>query len=171
MQCSHCGHNNPPPGDRCEACGIVLRAERHTAYAPMTQAAPISVDAPAHPTPAGPTPAAAVTPGRTIRGVLVELGGAGSIYRVYEGKNTIGRDPDSSEIVLNESRISKLHAIVVVDKDQAYVLDVASANGTRVNGAELRSDKASLPTQSVLQFGSRAFAFLFIPKSLFAHAG
>jgi S-DNA-T family DNA segregation ATPase FtsK/SpoIIIE len=127
---------------------------------PGTSAAPVRL--------APMSAAAPALPARQIRGVLVELAGPGTVHHVYEGRNTIGRDPDSSDIVLDEPRISKLHAILVIEQDQAILLDAASANGTRVDGVELRHDKATLPAQSLLQFDERAFAFLFIPQAMFA---
>jgi FHA domain len=61
----------------------------------------------------------------------------GSTYPLKVGVNTIGRLPDN-DIVLEGAYVSRRHcAILVHAGDSCEVYDIASKNGTFVNGAKL----------------------------------
>jgi hypothetical protein len=55
-----------------------------------------------------------------------------------EGPLTIGRLPESS-VVVEDTNVSRRHAEVRRDGPDAVVVDLGSTNGTRVNGAQVRT--------------------------------
>jgi DNA-binding winged helix-turn-helix (wHTH) protein len=55
-----------------------------------------------------------------------------------EGENTIGRDP-AADIRIDAVGVSRRHAMVVLHDAEAILHDLASKNGTYVNGARLTS--------------------------------
>lgn len=63
----------------------------------------------------------------------------------------IGRDPDN-EIVLRDPRVSRHHARIIFERGFFVVYDLASANGTTVNGK--RISIAPLVDGAVLRMGS-----------------
>ena len=71
---------------------------------------------------------------------------AGTEFELEQGENIIGRwDPESGSIPdINlekedvEAKISRKHAMVIVDGDQVTVEDMKSLNGTQVNHNELQ---------------------------------
>lgn len=70
----------------------------------------------------------------------------GTAYELESGENIIGRwDPESGSIPdINlekedvEAKISRQHAMVIVNGDQVTVEDMGSLNGTQVNHSDLR---------------------------------
>lgn len=59
------------------------------------------------------------------------------VYPLKMGLNTIGRLPDN-DIVINDAHVSRRHcAIIVHSREVCEVHDVASKNGTFINGAKL----------------------------------
>ena len=59
-------------------------------------------------------------------------------YRIYEGKNRIGKNPASEITILADSTVSAEHAIILYRSGVWYLEDEMSANGTFLNGEELR---------------------------------
>lgn len=108
--------------------------------------------------------------GRTLQGVMVSAllpervprltvlrgPGAGRKLRVTDGV-VIGRD-DDAEIFIEESGISRRHAVVRVSGSVVSIEDLQSRNGTFVNGTRIRScvltsgDHVQLGTSVVLGF-------------------
>jgi hypothetical protein len=62
----------------------------------------------------------------------------GSSYAVQEGDNVIGRQPGLS-VVLQSSKVSKRHCVLVVSNGELIVRDEGSSNGTFVNGVLAKS--------------------------------
>jgi hypothetical protein len=69
--------------------------------------------------------------------LIVKSGGRyGHMYKVKSGA-VIGRDSRKADMVLDDEKVSALHARFVI-KDGRFVLyDLGSANGTHVNGQEI----------------------------------
>ena len=83
----------------------------------------------------------------------------GRIYNDLELPITIGRE-EGNEIQLNDERISRFHAKLLLDHEQVVLTDLESTNGTKVNGEEvqiriLRYGDLISVGRSVLLFGSR----------------
>jgi pSer/pThr/pTyr-binding forkhead associated (FHA) protein len=67
----------------------------------------------------------------------------GTTYIVFQGNRvpivhrlTIGRDPKSS-ISLDDKLVSREHAVIQKIKDDFYIQDLRSTNGTFVNGSKI----------------------------------
>jgi DNA-binding NtrC family response regulator len=65
----------------------------------------------------------------------------------------IGRLPDR-DIILDEDRVSREHAIVELGEQGVWVTDLKSRNGTFINGNRLGADRFFAPFGSVLRIGS-----------------
>jgi len=63
---------------------------------------------------------------------LVELGDGGRLV--------VGRDP-TLDLVLDDGKVSRRHAVIACDGDTVEVRDTGSRNGTRVNGQAVRTAK------------------------------
>ncbi|MEZ4868494.1 MAG: phage tail protein [Caldilineaceae bacterium] len=53
-----------------------------------------------------------------------------------QGRNTIGRQP-GSDLLLDNDRVSRTHAEIICGSTQCRIIDLDSANGTKVNGEKL----------------------------------
>ncbi|CAG7844922.1 ESAT-6 secretion machinery protein EssC [Pseudoclavibacter triregionum] len=86
---------------------------------------------------------------------ITVLSGAddGREFSVGHGSSTIGRDP-GQDIVLRDELVSKAHARLNIS-DVAEVIDMGSANGTRVNGELIT--RANVTRNDVVTVGSTSF--------------
>jgi pSer/pThr/pTyr-binding forkhead associated (FHA) protein len=83
----------------------------------------------------------------------------GAIYPLKTGVNTIGRLPDN-DVVIQGPYVSRRHcAILVHAGDKCELYDIASKNGTFVNGAKL-SGPAFLHSGDEIQMCDRRFIFM-----------
>lgn len=94
------------------------------------------------------------------RGRLQILNGGfeGVSYDLDEGEVMIGRNP-TTHITLLDEGISREHALVLYDEDaSAFMIeDLASTNGTKLNGTRVRS--AALSEGDQIQIGQTLFRF------------
>ena len=92
---------------------------------------------------------------------ILNGGFEGMTYDLGDGEVVIGRNP-TTDITLLDEGISREHALVLFDEESScYVIeDLASTNGTKVNGKRVRS--ASLSEGDEIQIGKTLFRFLFI---------
>jgi pSer/pThr/pTyr-binding forkhead associated (FHA) protein len=87
----------------------------------------------ARPAEAPARPALAIT-----RASLVREGGDAAVYEIAPGEITLGRSP-SCNVVVESERVSKVHARIERTRDQLLLEDLASVNGTFVNGARVKA--------------------------------
>jgi DNA-binding winged helix-turn-helix (wHTH) protein len=75
-------------------------------------------------------------------------------FRLAEGENIVGRDPESA-VWLDSDSVSRRHARIIVDSAERRVSleDLASKNGTRVRGERVR-ERAALSDGDELVFGA-----------------
>ena len=59
-------------------------------------------------------------------------------FVVHEGESiTIGRT-DEADVTLDNPGISRIHAVIELEKDRDYITDKGSTNGTRINGRKIK---------------------------------
>ncbi len=101
----------------------------------------------------------------TTTGRLEILNGGfeGMTYDLSEDEILIGRNP-TTHITLLDEGISREHAMVIFDEDApGYVIeDLASTNGTKLNGKRVRS--APLAEGDEIQIGQTLFRFQLIKQ-------
>lgn len=100
------------------------------------------------------------TDGITGTVCLVEIYGAnlGRKYDLMTEVVTIGRDPDST-IVLESDSVSRRHVRIEKAKDDWYVIDLGSTNGTYVNDT-LIQPRAKLTSGQFIKVGDTIFKYL-----------
>jgi hypothetical protein len=83
------------------------------------------------------------------------LSGSSGVYTVMPGfEMRVGRDASQCQIVLNEGRVSSVHATLKMESGLFYVRDDQSNNGTFVNGVRLAPGVwTPISSGSVLQLG------------------
>lgn len=82
----------------------------------------------------------------------------GEVFRVRYGRQLIGRRPEC-DIRLRERAVSGIHAEVVRSAAGVVIRDLASTNGTVVNGTRIQ-DTAVLTTGSFVRIGNCIFKFV-----------
>ena len=92
---------------------------------------------------------------------ILNGGFEGMTYDLEEDEIIIGRNP-TTQITLLDEGISREHALVLFDEDApGYVIeDLASTNGTKLNGKRIRS--APLAEGDEIQIGQTLFRFMLI---------
>ena len=96
--------------------------------------------------------------------MLISTRGAvsGSRYLLDEDEITVGRDP-RADILLDDSTVSRQHAVFRRVSGQYSVIDAGSLNGTYVN--RQRVDQAVLKNGDEIMIGK--FRLVFFTKSAF----
>ncbi len=87
-------------------------------------------------------------------------GGSPFVHALAEGETVIGRD-SLSGLALDDNRVSRRHAVVVCTAATVTVADLASRNGTYLNGEALGARPEPLRPGDVLKIGD--FTLLFDP--------
>jgi pSer/pThr/pTyr-binding forkhead associated (FHA) protein len=92
---------------------------------------------------------------------ILNGGFEGMTYELEADEVVIGRNP-TTDITLLDEGISREHALVLFDEDApGYVIeDLASTNGTKVNGKRIRS--APLSEGDEIQIGQTLFRFVLV---------
>lgn len=106
---------------------------------------------------------------KRLAGLLVSYSAnpAGEVYRIYEGRTTIGRDNSCDVACPNDAHMSSKHFLIqYVDAAGVFMAkDLGSSNGSYVNGNIYIMDQAiSLKTNDIIVLGGSKFIFLAIPK-------
>src|SRR5262245_16694890 len=114
---------------------------------------------------------------RKIVGVLISYTWRpeGELFAVREGRTHIGADqikddPEHREVEVQcplDDLISGDHALILVQQGEFYIQDLASTNGTWVNGKKLRPESVEdLPNNAEIKAGKTLFSFVqFKPSS------
>lgn len=81
----------------------------------------------------------------------------GEVFRLRPGRQLIGRRPEC-DIRLRERAVSGIHAEVIRSQNGVTIRDLASTNGTLVNGARVES--AALTQGSLVRVGNCVFKYV-----------
>lgn len=90
--------------------------------------------------------------------IMLEGDLPGTVFRLHPGRQIIGRRPEC-EIRLRERAVSGIHAEVIRVRDTVTINDLASTNGTLVNGMRIRNP-VPLVQGSLLKLGNCVFKFV-----------
>ena len=81
-------------------------------------------------------------------------------YRIYEGNNSIGRDPGNSITITKDPTISGEHVNILYRNGRFYIKDRMTANGTFLNDEELEVEKAyDLRDGDLIRIANTVFKF------------
>jgi hypothetical protein len=85
---------------------------------------------------------------------LIPLSERGDVIILHEVETTVGRST-SNDLVLSAAEVSREHALLRRDGNALEILDLASRNGTWVNGARITRHRARSGDE--IAFGTRRF--------------
>lgn len=97
---------------------------------------------------------------RKLVGWLVSytLDAAGTDFRLFEGKNKLGRHQTNDIRVFQDSKISGLHAVILYRGDNFYVKDEMASNASFHNDEEIKpGETVSVKDGDTLKFGDSTF--------------
>lgn len=88
----------------------------------------------------------------------------GEVYKIYEGRNMVGRKANVDISIKGDSQVSSEHLVILYREAEGvfWAIDNNSSNGTYVNGAF--ENKAQLKTNDVITIGSTRLIFIAVPK-------
>lgn len=97
---------------------------------------------------------------RKIVGWLVSytLDPLGVDFKLYEGRNIIGRDMDCN-ITVNDNMVSSKHAVLLFRAGKYSITDSQSSHGTFVNNADIELEPYYLQDGDVIKMGNTVFKF------------
>lgn len=109
------------------------------------------------------------TGGRRMVGLLVsyDANPSGEVYKIYEGRTTIGRNSTCNLSFPDDAHMSGNHFLIqyVEAKGSFRAKDQGSSNGSYVNGEVFVMDESvELKSNDVIVLGSTKFIFLAIPE-------
>ena len=90
--------------------------------------------------------------------IMLEGDFPGQVFRLRPGRQLIGRRPEC-DIRLRERAVSGIHAEVIRMRDTVTINDLASTNGTLVNGMRIRHP-VPLVQGSLLKLGNCVFKYV-----------
>lgn len=79
-------------------------------------------------------------------------------YKLYEGRNIIGRDAECN-ITVNDGRISGKHAVLLFRANKYSLTDSQSSHGTFVNDEDIELEPRYLKDGDIIRMGNTIFKF------------
>ncbi len=97
---------------------------------------------------------------RKLVGWLVSytLDAMGVDFKVYEGRNIIGRDMDCN-ITVNDQMVSGKHAVLLYRAGKYSITDQQSSHGTFVNGEDIELEPRYIKDNDEIRIGETIFKF------------
>lgn len=103
---------------------------------------------------------------RRLVGLLVcyDINPLGDVFKIYEGRNMIGRKATVDIVLSADSQISSEHLIILYREAEGvfWAIDNNSSNGTFVNGAF--ENKTRLNPNDIITIGNTRLIFIAIPR-------
>lgn len=109
---------------------------------------------------------------RRIVGILITYSwlNYGDIFKIREGKNYIGAgnvsrepgDPPCEIQITTDQKLSSAHALILCRNNVFEILDLASSNGTYLDGKMVPTRGADLPDNAIIKTGSTEWTFMKI---------
>lgn len=99
---------------------------------------------------------------KVLKGWIVtyDIDKYGVDFKIFEGRNTIGKGPEHTITVMDDE-VSSLHAVLLYRTGKFYITDELSTNGVKVNDKELLPrDPCELNDGDKISLGSKV-TFLF----------
>ncbi len=78
-------------------------------------------------------------------------------YRLRDNRITIGRSSEA-DVTIDEPEVSRLHSVLFREGGRLWVTDLASANGTSVNGNRVVGEPIEIGSGDMLSFGPTTFS-------------
>lgn len=97
---------------------------------------------------------------RKLVGWLVSytIDACGVDFKLYEGRNIIGRDGDC-QIVVPDGTVTGKHAVILFRNGKYSITDQQSSNGTYVNGEDIELEPRYIKDGDVIKMGDTEFKF------------
>ncbi|HZI92131.1 MAG: FHA domain-containing protein [Actinomycetota bacterium] len=151
MHCPECGFANAEGANYCQKCGAFL-AEADKQEGDTTAAYQLDETGELKPVDMEQLAAEGAT-------LAIRSGGgrAGEVFAVAGERMTIGRSPEA-EVFLDDVTVSRNHALLVRRRDDLYIDDLGSLNGTYVNRRRIESHR--LQNGDELQVGKYKLTYL-----------
>lgn len=98
--------------------------------------------------------------GRKLVGWLVtySFDQLGVDYKLFEGRNVIGRDIDCN-ITIQDGRVSAKHAVLLYRAGKYSITDTQSSHGTFVNEEDIELEPRYLNDGDIIRMGNTVFKF------------
>ncbi len=105
--------------------------------------------------------------GRKVVGVLVSYSAnpAGEVFKIYEGRNIVGRSATADISFSSDDKMSSNHLLILFVEAEGIVWaeDQKSSNGTYINGKFARG-MVELHTNDIIVLGATKMVFLGVPE-------
>lgn len=105
--------------------------------------------------------------GRKLVGLLVSYSQkeTGEVFKIYEGRNVIGRAKTSDICFNSDDKMSSSHLLILYREAEGifWAADQNSSNGTYVNGV-FASERVKLQTNDIIVIGATKLVFLAVPQ-------
>lgn len=97
---------------------------------------------------------------RKLVGWLVSysIDSCGVDFKLYEGRNIIGRDADC-QIVIPDGTVTGRHAVILFRNGKYSITDQQSSNGTYVNGEDIELDPKYITDGDIIKLGDTELKF------------
>ena len=82
----------------------------------------------------------------------------GADFRLFEGRNVIGRDAGNN-ITVPDKMMSGKHATILFKNDKFKITDELSSHGTWVNGSDIEDEHVELHDNDLIRMGETVFKF------------
>lgn len=90
----------------------------------------------------------------------------GEVYKLYEGRNTIGRASSADVTLTGDNNLSGQHLLILFREAEGifWAADQNSSNGTYINN-QFVSERVQLTTNDTILLGATKLTFIAIPQS------